>query len=246
MRVAAAPAGPRLSLCPRGCHRGGRAGLLRHYLLSRGPGRAGAQVAGPAACRSAGARRRAAHAAVHGPGTAGCSPAEPIGGDRLARIRHSHDRAGHRPLPGGAQADCHGGAPHGPAAPVPGDAHSPRRGTGRCARARNHDPAPEDLRPALEHARRGGQRTRHRDDALARAGIRRDSRARTHCRRGLFEGPVAPDVFSPHRAAAPRQFGRRKSAGRGAASFPLARKKSKIGAPPAIRLPRLSNCACAR
>ncbi len=70
-----------------------------------------------------------------------------------ARIRHSYDRAGHRALARGTQADRHRRPPHGPASEVSGDAHPPRPGTGRGAGARNHDPAAEDLRPAFpEHA----------------------------------------------------------------------------------------------
>ena len=56
------------------------------------------------------------------------------------------------PLRRGAEADCHGSATAGPAARVSGDAGAPRTGARRCAGARDHDAAAEDLLAALEHA----------------------------------------------------------------------------------------------
>ena len=47
-------------------------------------------------------------------------------------------------------------------------------------------------------------RARDRDDALARARIRRKTRAGTHCRSRVFEGSLTADVFPAKRVAASR------------------------------------------
>ena len=121
-----------------------------------------------------------------------------------------------RALARGAQADRHGDAPHGPASRLPGRDHPSRHRAQPRHRARDHDPARQNLLAPRRHAHRARQRPHRRGAALARPCLRGQrpatlGRSRPHHRRRLLQGHLPPHALPRRHPVAGRRRRPRRS-----------------------------------